>query len=66
MVFDFIVTCVIHSVRDRKRSRTVTVTERWDPFPVMIMILSIPVIDNLVKNRLLLSDSVSLAIFLMR
>lgn len=66
MVFDFIVTWVIHSVRDRKRSRTVTVTERWDPFPVMIMILSIPVIDNLVKNRLLLSDSVSLAIFLMR
>ena len=66
MAFDYIVTWSIHSVRDRKRPQTVTVTERWNPLPVMIMNLSIPVIDSLVTCRLLVNDSVRLAIFLMQ
>lgn len=48
-----------HSLRDRKRLRTVTVTGCWYQLPVRIRILETLVTDSLARNRLLVGDNVS-------
>lgn len=48
-----------HSLRDRKRLRTVTVTGCWYQLPVRIRILETLVTDSLARNCLLVDDNVS-------